>query len=283
MKITNDLKEIKKIYRKNKLIPFIGAGLSIPYELPNWDDLLRKLSSELIDDEKIQNIVELDINTKEYWSAIENIKYHSFKDDFSIQKKVVDIMLEAKVNEVEDDNYKDIAKLDVPFYLTTNYDNNISNYLESEYSSIILSEAGVSTQRWTIQENMKQVIHLHGTFSSPKSIVLTKEKYDELYNNETYTSLFSFLKTSFTFLFVGFSYSDKYIEYLINEKKYIFNDYHYILMANPTPEIRRECINKYKLHIIPYEVENITDSKEHISAIRQIFDYLESEDSEENF
>ncbi|MBN1468066.1 MAG: SIR2 family protein [Fusobacteriaceae bacterium] len=283
MEITNNLKEIKKIYKKNKLIPFLGAGLSTPYKLPNWNELLKKLNEEFVSDENIRKIIELEINSGEYWEAIENIKFHGYTDDFSIQKKVVDIMLEGKDNQAEDDNYRDIANLDVPFHLTTNYDNNISNYLQSEYAPIILSDAGVSTQKWAIEENMKQVVHLHGTFSKPTSIVLTKEKYDELYNNEVYTNLFSFLKAGFTFLFIGFSYSDKYIEYLVNLKKDIFNDYHYILMANPTPEIRREFLKNYKIHVIPYQIDNLSDSKQHILAIRTVLEYLEKESVEENF
>lgn len=283
MEITNNLKDIKKIYKKNKLIPFLGAGLSIPYKLPNWNELLKKLNQELVSDANMRKVIDLEINSGEYWEAIEDIKFHGYSDDFSIQKKVVDIMLKEKDNQPEDDNYRDVANLDVPFHLTTNYDNNISNYLQSEYAPIILSDAGISTQKWAIEENMKQVVHLHGTFSKPTSIVLTKEKYDELYNNETYTNLFSFLKAGFTFLFIGFSYSDKYIEYLVNQKKDIFNDYHYILMANPTPEIRREFLKKYKIYVIPYQVDDLSDSKQHIIAIRKVFEYLEKESIEENF
>ena len=283
MNITHSLRELKKIYTQNKLIPFLGAGLSKPHKLPDWPILLQSLNEELIDDIKIGDLITLDINQKEYWNAIESIKTYSFKDDFYIQSKTAEIMLKLKEKIVADDNYRDLAKLREPFFLTTNYDNNISSYVQTEYPSIILSDAGVSTQSWSSSDILRQVVHLHGTFSNPYTIVLTKKKYDEVYENEKYTNLFTFLRSGFSFLFVGFSYSDKYIEFLMNKNKGIFNDYHYILLANPTDEIKKNFMEKYRIHVIPYEVKNISDSNEHILAIREVISFLESDSDKINF
>ena len=56
--------------------------------------------------------------------------------------------------------------------------------------------------------------------------------------------------------------------------KEYFNDYHYILLANPTREIQLEYMKKYKLIVIPYLVEDITDNTQHITAIRNVLQEL---------
>lgn len=68
--------------------------------------------------------------------------------------------------------------------------------------------------------------------------------------------------------------------------KEYFNDYHYILLANPTREIQLDYMNKYKLIVIPYSVEDITDNNQHITAIRNVLQELYKDDEnvdKENF
>ena len=42
--ISHDIRMLKEIYENKKLIPFIGAGLSRPYNIPDWKALLKELT-----------------------------------------------------------------------------------------------------------------------------------------------------------------------------------------------------------------------------------------------
>ena len=42
-------------------------------------------------------------------------------------------------------------------------------------------------------------------------------------------------------------------------------------------------MEKYRIHVIPYEVKNISDSNEHILAIREVISFLESDSDKINF
>lgn len=41
-----NLEQLKEAYHENKLVPFIGAGLSVPFNIPTWEDLIRDITDE---------------------------------------------------------------------------------------------------------------------------------------------------------------------------------------------------------------------------------------------
>ena len=112
------------------------------------------------------------------------------------------------------------------------------------------------------------------------SIVLSRQKYKEVYNSDKYRMFFNFFRSGYTFLFIGFSFSDEYIIDLMNTYKEYFNDYHYILLANPTKEMKQEYMEKYKLIVVGYSVKNISDNEEHIKEIRGLLKKIDEEDKE---
>jgi hypothetical protein len=282
MKLTHDIKRLRELYKKNKLVPFTGAGLSMPFNIPSWTNLLKYLNEELIDDEDINDMIKGDIAKGEYWNAMDDILKYSFKDDGYIQKMVADIIVESTIKNIQsvDNNYIDIASLNVPYYLTTNYDNLINRFVDSKYQSTILSDSKLSTQSLSLDSQGKRVFHLHGDISNPGTIVLTKNIYNQLYDSDKYKALFNFFRSGYTYLFIGFSYSDEYIISLMERYNHIFNDYHYILLANPSNELKRKFIEKYNLIIIGY---NIEDGKEHVASIRSILNLINKSDDNVNF
>ncbi|KZL91326.1 SIR2 family protein [Clostridium magnum] len=282
MNISSDIRKLRRIHAEKRMIPFIGAGLSTPFNIPNWDKLISMLSEDLIDDTDIKDMIQQEVSNKRYWDAMESIKKFSFKNDFYIQKTVVDI-IKKQEKEAIDHNYSDLANLNAPHYLTTNYDNYLANNMKSGFQPVVLSDSDNSTQDLAMEKDGKRIVHLHGILSKPGSIVLGKTKYDEVYSDEKYVALFNFFRSGYTFLFLGFSYSDIYIEYLMKKYNYIFNDYHYILLANPTDEIRRKFMDEYNLTVIGYTVVDINNSQEHIVAIREILNAINSNEVSGNF
>lgn len=285
MKISHDIRSLKEIYNDNKMVPFIGAGLSKPFNLPDWKMLLLDLCNELIDDEDIQEMIKSSIDANKYWEAIEEIIEYSYKDERYIRQMVADIFNKSMITNIDsqDSNYVDLDSLEVPYYLTTNYDNLLGRYIKSNYQPTILNISDGSTQIWARDKVGKRVIHLHGDVANIGSIVLSRRSYDDVYTSIKYKELFNFFRSGYTFLFIGFSFSDEYIIKLMKEYGDIFNDYHYILVANPTKEIRRQYMDKYRLHVIEYTVEDMGDTMQHIQAIRKILEMIKNGVEKENF
>lgn len=288
MPIKSDIKKMKRIYNNNKLIPFIGAGVSRPFNVPNWIDLLVKLCEELIDESDIHELIKKDIYLGKYWNAVDDIMLYSAKDEEYIQEVVADIIKEDMIEDKKDidSNYVDLEKLIVPYYLTTNYDNLLGMYVKSRYQTTILSDMNSGIQRLASENDGKRIVHLHGDIANAGSIVLSRKKYNQVYISEKYNTFFNFFRSGYTFLFIGFSFSDEYIIDLMNTYKGYFNDYHYILIANPTKEMELEYMEKYKLIVLPYLVEDIKDNRQHIEAIRGILGELYKDDQmldKENF
>lgn len=42
------INELKTKYNNQKIIPFIGAGLSIPFQLKSWNDLIQELKESFL-------------------------------------------------------------------------------------------------------------------------------------------------------------------------------------------------------------------------------------------
>ena len=81
--------ELKKKYNEKKIIPFIGAGLSVPFALKPWDELISELKEGFLD-KPLWPAIDEDINLGEYQEAIDDIKKFGKIGDQPIQEKIAD-------------------------------------------------------------------------------------------------------------------------------------------------------------------------------------------------
>ncbi|BAH44559.1 hypothetical protein BBR47_35820 [Brevibacillus brevis NBRC 100599] len=265
--------QLKKLYNEGKLIPFIGAGLSYPFNIPTWEGIIKKLLCLVPD--KYQPSIEFDLDMHDYWSAVDNIKKYTNFSEFEIQEKVKDIIENMVKTEVpyEDHNYSDLGEMKFNTFLTTNYDDLLYQYLQGEkYHPIDLSIATVKSTELHNTERKKRIWHLHGSLSNTGSIVLSREGYEQVYSQEKYRNLFSTLLGNNTFLFLGFSFEDQYIKQLIKDYKSHFNNTHYIILTNPSPDRVLELKEECGLEVIPINVKDSTRVKE----IRKLLQGLEA-------
>lgn len=72
-----NLISLKQAYDEDKIVPFIGAGLSIPFEIPSWNDLIKEICAtystgnlEIL----LPTAVQWHLNENDYWGAIDEIK-----------------------------------------------------------------------------------------------------------------------------------------------------------------------------------------------------------------
>ncbi|PFR04433.1 hypothetical protein COK31_11235 [Bacillus cereus] len=254
------LQELAGFYGENKVVPFIGAGLSIPFGVPDWGKIIRIIMEKVNKD--FHPVIEYELSAKNYWKAFEALMRYGNFTEFDIQQDVCTIIQSSitKNIPVELHNYGDLGKLAFKTFVTTNYDGLLYNFIEGDVQfPVDLSTAQVSSKEFFDELNYKRIWCLHGQMSNPGSIVITKEKYEILYRHSRYLNLFSLLKESNTFLFLGFSFDDLYIQKLFKLNKDIFNKPHYILLENPSNEVIQVFRDTYNLKVLPIKVNSPAD------------------------
>ncbi|WP_339317626.1 ABC-three component system protein [Paenibacillus sp. FSL R10-2734] len=272
-----NITHLRKIYSQGRLVPFIGAGLSVPFKIPNWGDLINDLSSDV--PTQLLPAIEFEILNKNYWNAVDLLMRYGKYDERQIQEGIVRLILSKQVkcpNE-EDHNYSDIGRLDFQRILTTNYDQWLFEYLQGErlYPQI-LSQSTVSSHELVLDQSPKRIWHLHGNISDTGSLVLTRTKYNQVYSEEKYKRLFSLLSGSCVLLFIGFSFDDEYIRQLLMDYNDTFHARHFILLDQPSEEITAELKEKYRLEVIPYDSTNSS----HVKEIRRVLNELSATDTQ---
>lgn len=270
-----NLSNLCEAYKHDKIVPFIGAGLSIPFSIPSWGDLIQNICDTystgrlktLLPDAVAWHLEEFD-----YWGAIEEIKKYTYLTDQDLQKQIVQLIKERRqtLTDEEAHNYADLSKLKCKLFLTTNYENLLYEYIKTENIPIQLKDLDFSSQDLY---DTKRICHLHGFTSNPGSIVISRSSYDSLYTNEKYGDILKAITSNKHLLFIGFSFDDKFVSNLIKDYKKHLQGIHYILLNNPSQERIRELREEFGLITIPYDTTNST----HTIEIRKILNQIRTE------
>ncbi|AYV72918.1 SIR2 family protein [Bacillus sp. PK3-056] len=269
--------DLRNDYRAEKIVPFIGAGLSAPFKVPTWGNLIEQVTKKYAVGKLsyLNGLIAEDLSRYDYWRAIDNLKYYTGIEDQDIQSEIVRL-IKLHTIDIKDDNlhnYLDINRMNFNLHLTTNYEHLLFKYLNCENIPISLKEIILSSQDLF---DTKRVCHLHGHTTNPGSIVISKESYTELYENRKYEELFKAVTASKRLLFMGFSFDDKFIRNLIRAHKEYLNGTHYIILNKPNSDKIKELRRDYGLIAIGYEADNSS----HPEEIRKILKYMsETEDS----
>lgn len=194
--------------KDNKVILFVGAGLSINSGAFSWPTLLAKLiekcDQEGIDisrDKKELNTL-LKGGTPDLLIAAKYLR--------SVLKEKMDEALKETLTKLRPNEAHSIcAKIGFPGIITTNYDSLIEDKIR-EYTgvpcSVILPARLYDLAR--IEDNELWVLKLHGSVEDPGTIVLTFDDYEELYKEKSTHETFYRLMQRYTLLFVGFGMED---------------------------------------------------------------------------
>ncbi|QSF46521.1 SIR2 family NAD-dependent protein deacylase [Paenibacillus tianjinensis] len=269
--LVNDL---NKLYNEGNLVPFLGSGLSTPFDIPNWSKLIELISSRNLEQDFMRQTVLFSLKNNNYWEAINDIKRFSGMNDRDIQDSIVNIINEKKLDDIPDNlhNYKELGELDFKIYLTTNYDHilfehikNISGFIPQNLNEVDLRSSQL------LNPLGKRIYHLHGNISNQGSIVISKEQYNDLYNNEKYEAIFKTLATSKQFIFIGFSFTDQYFSGFLEKIQTFSKNKHYIVLNNPDDSIIKHFKDTYELEVIPYYVDK---TNQHAHEIRKILSVI---------
>jgi len=185
---------------------FAGAGLSVASGLVNWKELLRDIASEL----------KLDIDKEEDLIAIAQYYKNEKGGRGSINSQLVD---EFTKDVAINDNHKILSTLPIKTFWTTNYDVLVEKSLEAEGKTIDtkICSANLATNK---PRRDAVVYKMHGDINLAHEAVLTKDDYENYNENrQLFTTALQGDLVSNTFLFIGFSFEDPNLDYILSRIK----------------------------------------------------------------
>jgi hypothetical protein len=282
-KMDFNLVNLNRDYLDGKVVPFIGAGLSVPFAVPTWRELIEDITDKYTNNDKtfVKPAVNELLERNDYWGAIDQIKLFLNLNDQDIQSLIIEIIEEKKLD-IDDDslhNYMDIGLMDFNLYLTTNYEDLLYKHTNCKTYPMLLRDIDFSTQ--TLFDK-KRVFHLHGHLSNAGSIVISRDSYQELYNDEKYNNLLKSVTSTKKLLFMGFSFDDQFIQKLIMDHREFFKGQHYILLDNPTYSKVKELKDKYGLTTIKYNSKKSSHPEEIRKVLAIIAEKKNSKDDTNN-
>ncbi|RNI24034.1 SIR2 family protein [Rufibacter latericius] len=197
------IKDYLKKLNDNSAAIFAGAGLSVSAGFINWKELLKDIALEL----------KLDIEIE--YDLISLAQYHvnEKRNDSFLNKKIIEEFAErAEPTE----NHRILSRLPISTYWTTNYDQLIEQTLK-DYQKIV--DVKYTPSQLTTNRNKRDAVvyKMHGDVDHPSKTILTKDQYEKYYKTHApfITALSADLVTK-TFLFIGFSFTDPNLSYVLS-------------------------------------------------------------------
>ncbi|MGL4335281.1 MAG: SIR2 family protein, partial [Turicibacter sp.] len=213
---------VKDINEGNAAV-FAGAGLSIPAGYVNWAELLSEIAYDL----------GLDIDKESDLVSLAQFHVNENRTKSKVCRKVLEEFVEC--TEVTE-NHKILSRLPISSVWTTNYD----DLLERSF----LSEG----KNPDIKHNIKQLLtnkpkrdvviyKMHGDVSCPIDAIITKEQYERYHQtHEPFINALTGELTTKTFLFLGFSFTDPNLDYVLSRLNFRFSEdkkQHYCITKKP--------------------------------------------------
>ncbi|MCG2462386.1 SIR2 family protein [Flavobacteriaceae bacterium F89] len=235
--IESFIKEFVKDLAENNVAVFAGAGMSKSAGYVNWADLLRDIATEL----------GLSVDKEHDLISIAQYHVNENRGKARINKKILEeFAQEAETTE----NHKIFARLPVTTFWTTNYDTLIEDSLKLA-NKVVDIKHQVKQLANTRPKRDVVVYKMHGDVHHPADAVLTKEQYESYYKtHEAFVTALSGDLISKTFLFVGFSFTDPNLDYVLSRLNIQFGEnsrQHYCFIKKQSQGKDDEEMFKYNL------------------------------------
>ncbi|WP_204375420.1 SIR2 family protein [Aeromonas veronii] len=218
------IEELLEAMNNRNLAIFAGAGLSIPAGYVNWKQLLKPIADEL----------DLDIE-KEENNLVQLAQYHCNVNQ-SNRGKINQLLVNefshcARLTE----NHRVLAKLPIETFWTTNYDKMIESAL-SNAGKIPDVKYNNKQLAFTVPRRDAIVYKMHGDAEHPSEAILTKDDYESYHvRMQPFLNALSGDLVSKTFLFIGFSFTDPNLDYILSRVRIAYSRDqrpHYCLLKN---------------------------------------------------
>jgi len=258
--------DLRRLYRDNRVIPFIGAGASMsvtwgaPPQMrrgPSWKEMVDQAGRLLgANDPDLLRLRGTDLQILEYFKIIKG-GLASLTNWLSIEFSA------ASDNDILGSPiHFELAQLNrCNLFYTTNYDNFIERALSSSgrKTHVVSSEHNISHDRTAVE-----VVKFHGDFNSPDKMVLSESRYMERMRLESPMDFK--LRADLlgrAVLFIGYSFTDPNVNYIFYVINYLFDQLPdsysgrraYIILREPS-EFERRLFHVRNIEVIPITVQN---------------------------
>lgn len=202
---------------------FVGAGLSRSAGYVDWRALLRGIAGEL----------GLDVDRETDLIAIAQYHLNEKRSRGRLNQAIIDELAGAATLTR---SHSILARLPIPTVWTTNYDQLLERSFE---------EAGKLVDLKLTQENLAQtrrdrdvvLYKMHGCVTQPHEAVLTKDDYEQYaVRRPLFVESLKGDLIAKTFLFVGFSFADPNIDYILSRVRVLLGTNvreHFCIMRFP--------------------------------------------------
>jgi hypothetical protein len=230
---------------------FVGAGLSRPAGFVDWKGLLRGIAKDL----------GLDVDLESDLVAIAQYHQNEYGSRARLNEKLIEEFTKgAKATE----SHSLIARLPIDTVWTTNYDTLLEEAYRGENKRVDVktTQANVSQTHAGVDVT---IFKMHGDVSQPHEAVLTKDDY-EMYGlkRELFTIRLKGDLVSRTFLFLGFSFTDPNIDYILSRLKPLLGQstpLHYCIIKRPdmpaNPSAKQKADYEYELRKLALRIGDL--------------------------
>jgi hypothetical protein len=201
--INSFIRDFVKDLTENNAAIFAGAGLSKASGFVNWKELLTDIAEEL----------ELKIDLENDLISLAQYHVNKTKGSAKLTRKIVE---EFSHQAEPSDNHKILARLPIKTYWTTNYDTLLEDSLRSAFK-VADVKYKLSQLNITRPKRDAVVYKMHGCVSDAANAILYKQQYEKYYKEyEPFVTALSGDLVSKTFLFIGFSFADPNLDYVLS-------------------------------------------------------------------
>ncbi|HEX8598897.1 MAG TPA: SIR2 family protein [Chloroflexia bacterium] len=201
-----DLETLKELIASRRLIPFIGAGFSIPLGLPSWEGLIDHVADELNYDADVFKSEGNYLQLAEYYILV--------RGRIGELRSYLDRSMNSSSIEIENSKaHMLLVELNAPIIYTTNYDDWIERSHQvcgKRYHSIVTIDDMVRAEPDVIQ-----IVKFHGSLTLDDSLVIAESHY---FDRLSFTSALDIkLRNDMlgrSLMFLGYSFEDINLRYM---------------------------------------------------------------------
>jgi len=227
--LTRFYADYEKALDNHEAALFVGAGLSMAAGFKSWPNLLRGVAAEL----------KLDVDKETDLVTLAQFHVNEHRVRTRLNQLVVD---EYGQDVTPTINHQLIVTLPIETVWTTNYDQLIERAFREAGKKY---DAKVTSANFGVTVRGKDVTiyKMHGDVTCPDDTVLVRDDY-EFYNvrREVFTNALKGDLVNKTFLFLGFSFTDPNIDYILSRIRVLMGPnprQHYCVMRWPRKPMGR--------------------------------------------
>jgi hypothetical protein len=230
-------KELISHCADGNVVPFIGAGMSVPvYKL--WADVLMDVTKNSFDSTFPQKVKSC-IDKNEYETAASLILDELGEGEF--YSAMADEFSRDKIKSIKTMAVSMLPKIFSGLVITTNFEKMLEVVYDNANESFVgityhTNDGNIINEVITkgIANNEHFLIKIHGDIDSERSLILTKEKYDEVYGNDTlFKHTLSKIFDSKQLLFLGCSLKNDRTMQIYKQVKDVNKIYSYAFVKRP--------------------------------------------------